>query len=163
MKLFASGLLLRIKWDIVWETPGSQWMLKEKCGHDAFNTGPHEKMGCHSHDGDHPNSAQKPRGVRVSSCSGYWPVSQLKKRLQFSHGPQRRIQFCGRVLKRVEFSAHDRRPFATQFSLGGEFIFLLVRNFSSASIIEIGLLGHWVNIMWPVSHPGQGSTFYQVN
>lgn len=38
---------------------------------------------------------------------------------------------------------------------------LSVRNFSFASIIETGPLGHLVGVVWPVSHPRQLSTFYE--
>lgn len=41
--------------------------------------------------------------------------------------------------------------------------FFASKEMSFASIIEIGPLGHWVNIIRPMSHAGPLSTLYQVN
>lgn len=84
----------------------------------------------------------------------------LKERPSFPHGPQRKRDW--RVMEIGAFSAQERRPFATIFLPLGILLSLPVRNFSFASIIEMGPLGHWVSIIGPVSCPGKLSTLYQV-
>lgn len=66
----------------------------------------------------------------------------------------------------VTFSVQDR-PLATSPPLTPtprEMLYASpVRNYSFASVIEMGPLEHWVGVIWPASHPGQLSPLYQVS
>lgn len=66
----------------------------------------------------------------------------------------------------VTFSVQDR-PLATSPPLTPtprEMLYASpVRNYSFASVIEMGPQEHWVGVIWPASHPGQLSPLYQVS
>ena len=149
-------MIVRIKCNTVCEMLGTEWVSNEKKGLDAYNIGPYERIGDHSHCGDHPTL------LRRQSCEGL--ILQLlliciswKWDLSFLVVSKEESSCVCESWRWWHPLSRTEDPLLSVFSL--RITSLPERNFSFASAIEVECLGFGVSIIWPVSHPGHLSTF----